>query len=807
MLTPLLPSFTLLLFLLPLLSATHHHLNRRILHLPFFPTTTTSLSPSQSPTTSPIRHSLSTLPFSTPSSPTSSPTDDTALPFFPTTTPPPPQPPSPPPPTPTPTTLSIPTFPANVSSLSLPTTSPSHHHSSHTILIISLVSVSVIVTVVFLLLLRRKNSRSSSELRPLYPHSTPTSDGLPPSKPPTTAHHVSHTSSDFLYLGTMAETSTVEPIYHLKLCSASPDLHPLPPLSSELNHIRRVSPARHGGEEEFFSPSNSSRHDFGHENDYFNNSEMLKSCFSSTEHDSPGRDSDVSVEIQALAEKAEFVPAPPPPPAMMRGKGGPPTLVAPSGPVVMKRSGNLGLSGERSEGSGGGGGSGGVKPKLKALYWDKVRASSDRVTVWDQLHPGSFTLNEEMIETLFTANGAKDGARRSMLPLLNGEYRVLDPKKSQNIAILLKALSVTEKEVCEALLEGNADALGVELLESLLKMAPTKEEERKLVEYRDESPMRLGPAENFLRAVLNVPFAFRRVDAMLYMATFDSDVEYLKKAFETLEAACEQLRNSRVFLKLIEAVLKTGNRMNVGTNRGDAQAFKLDTLLKLIDIKGRDGKTTLLHFVVQEIIKAEGSRSSQVGADQSAVPDQIESRKRGLEVVSSLGGELMNVKKAAAMDSDVLSTDVSKLTRDITKINEVLMLSDENQMMEINKRFVESMTVFLKKSEVEIGLIQSQERNAFAKVKELTEYFHGNLSKEEAHPFRIFTVVRDFLGVLDQVCKEVGKINERTVISSVRQYPTSVNPAIQPPFPEFIISSDGDSSSENENENENIVKA
>ncbi|OAY67153.1 Formin-like protein 1 [Ananas comosus] len=74
------------------------------------------------------------------------------------------------------------------------------------------------------------------------------------------------------------------------------------------------------------------------------------------------------------------------------------------------------------------------------------------------------------------------------------------------------------------------------------------------------------------------------------------------------EAACEELRSSRLFLKLLEAVLKTGNRMNVGTNRGDAHAFKLDTLLKLVDVKGTDGKTTLLHFVVQEIIRSEGSR-------------------------------------------------------------------------------------------------------------------------------------------------------------------------------------------------------
>lgn len=45
----------------------------------------------------------------------------------------------------------------------------------------------------------------------------------------------------------------------------------------------------------------------------------------------------------------------------------------------------------------------------------------------------------------------KDNSRPTML---NQENRVLDPKKSQNIAILLRALNVTIDEVCEALLEG-----------------------------------------------------------------------------------------------------------------------------------------------------------------------------------------------------------------------------------------------------------------------------------------------------------------------------------------------------------------
>ncbi|RDY14014.1 Formin-like protein 1, partial [Mucuna pruriens] len=511
-------------------------------------------------------------------------------------------------------------------------------------------------------------------------------------------------------------------------------------------------------------------------------------------------------------------PAPPPPPPLPRQRkqwgvpaqgpstlmapvSRPPELVPPSRPFVSQNQAtNVELAaslGEIEET---------CKPKLKPLHWDKVRTSSDREMVWDQMKSSSFKLNEKMIETLFVVNTPnlkpKDATTNSVFHPPNQEERVLDPKKSQNISILLKALNVTIEEVCEALLEGSTDTLGTELLESLLRMAPSKEEERKLKEHKDDSPAKLGMAEKFLKAVLDVPFAFNRIEAMLYIANFESEVEYLRTSFQTLEAACAELRHCRMFLKLLEAVLKTGNRMNVGTNRGDAEAFKLDTLLKLADVKGADGKTTLLHFVVQEIIRTEGARLS--GTNQtpsSTLSEDAKCRRLGLQVVSSLSSELANVKKAAAMDSEVLSSDLLKLSKGIANIAEVVQLNQTMGSGESTQKFTESMNKFIRMAEEEIPKIQAQESVASSLVKEITEYFHGNLAKEEAHPFRIFMVVRDFLAVLDRVCKEVGMINERTMVSSAHKFPVPVNPMLPQPLPglhgrqQYDNPSDDDSSS------------
>ncbi|KAL2345675.1 hypothetical protein Fmac_006960 [Flemingia macrophylla] len=397
-------------------------------------------------------------------------------------------------------------------------------------------------------------------------------------------------------------------------------------------------------------------------------------------------------------------------------------------------------------------------PKLKPLHWDKVRATPDRTMVWDKLRTSSFKLDEEMIESLFgynLQNSMKNDETQSKSP--SPGMHVLEPKRFQNIAILSKALNTTAEQVCDALIVGKG--LSLQQLEALVKMAPTKEEEAKLLTYKGDVN-ELGSAEKFVRAMLSIPYAFQRVEAMLYRETFEDEVVHLSNSFSTLEEACKELRSSKFFLKLLEAVLKTGNRMNVGTIRGGARAFKLDALLKLADVKGTDGKTTLLHFFVQEIVRSEGLKASKSIAEQKSENRTEEEkeevyRRMGIKLVSGLNTELCNVKKTATIDLDALARAVSNLSSGMDNMkNLVKGLSCEDEKGE---GFVISMKCFLSYAERKVQDLRGDEGRVMARVREITEYFHGDVSKEETNPLRIFVIVRDFLEMVDNVCNELRR--------------------------------------------------
>lgn len=340
---------------------------------------------------------------------------------------------------------------------------------------------------------------------------------------------------------------------------------------------------------------------------------------------------------------------------------------------------------------------------------------------------------------------------------------LLDLRKSQNLAIILKSIAVSRKEILDALLEGRG--LNADTIEKLTKICPTQEETTKILQFSG-NPTKLADAESFLYYILKaVPSAFVRLDAMLFRTTYDAEILNLKESLQTLELACKELRGGGIFFKLLEAILKAGNRMNAGTTRGNAQGFNLTALRRLSDVKSSDGKTTLLHFVVEQVVHSEGKRSLINRTGDKNV-DRISDRKNynqerdrehlmlGLPVVESLNTDFSNVKKAAAIDYDSLTTMCSILT---TRVDEIKLLLNRSNASE-SGGFVREMKGFLEDCQEELNVVREEDGRVMELVRKTTVYYQTGGGRDKGrNPLQLFVIVEDFLNSVNQVCAEIRK--------------------------------------------------
>ncbi|KAI4310951.1 hypothetical protein MLD38_035893 [Melastoma candidum] len=79
--------------------------------------------------------------------------------------------------------------------------------------------------------------------------------------------------------------------------------------------------------------------------------------------------------------------------------------------------------------------------------------------------------------------------------------------------------------------------------------------------------------------------------------------------------------------------------------------------------------------------------------------------------------------------------------------NDEIGVPDRGTSWDMN--FVHSTMTFLRHPQDRLTELRGDERRMTLHVRGVTEYFHGDVSKEEVSPLQIFVIARDFLGMLD----------------------------------------------------------
>uniref|UniRef100_A0A8C2U884 Diaphanous related formin 3 n=1 Tax=Coturnix japonica TaxID=93934 RepID=A0A8C2U884_COTJA len=178
------------------------------------------------------------------------------------------------------------------------------------------------------------------------------------------------------------------------------------------------------------------------------------------------------------------------------------------------------------------------------------------------------------------------------------ELKVLDPKIAQNLSIFLGSFRVPYEEIKMMILQVDETQLSESMIQNLIKHLPEQEQLNSLSKFRNEYN-NLSEPEQFGVVMSNVKRLRPRLSAILFKLQFEEQVNNIKPDIMAVSAACEEIKKSKSFSKLLELVLLMGNYMNAGSRNAQTFGYNLSSLCKLKDTKSADQKTTLLHFLVE----------------------------------------------------------------------------------------------------------------------------------------------------------------------------------------------------------------
>lgn len=275
------------------------------------------------------------------------------------------------------------------------------------------------------------------------------------------------------------------------------------------------------------------------------------------------------------------------------------------------------------------------------------------------------------------------------------ELRVLDAKTAQNLSIFLGSYRMPYEDIKNIILEVNEDLLSEALVQSLIKHLPEQTILNKLAQLKGEYDDLCEP-EQFGVVISTVKMLRLRLNSILFKLTFEEHVNNIKPRIIAVTLACEELRKSESFNKLLELILLVGNYMNSGSRNAQSLGFKINFLCKIKDTKSADQKTNLLHFLAEFC--------EEKHRDILKFPDELEH----VESASKVSAQILK-SNLAGMEQNILH-----LERDVKNFPQA-----ENQ----HDKFVEKMTSFAKTAREQYEKLSTMHNNMLKLYENLGEYF------------------------------------------------------------------------------------
>ena len=203
---------------------------------------------------------------------------------------------------------------------------------------------------------------------------------------------------------------------------------------------------------------------------------------------------------------------------------------------------------------------------MLGLPWVVMKPEKIQNTFWEKANDEEMMkkLNTSELESIF----GKDAVEKPK-PIIEKvekpvEITVIDPKKSNNVTIMLSRFKMPFSEIKKAIISVNLEVLNLEKLMLIEPFLPSSEDINAIKSFTGEQEL-LAKGDRFFMEIMDIPRLTPRFQCLIFKESFEEKFGPLRDDVRNTLKACNTLKSSKKFASLLEIILALGNYMNGGT--------------------------------------------------------------------------------------------------------------------------------------------------------------------------------------------------------------------------------------------------
>lgn len=312
------------------------------------------------------------------------------------------------------------------------------------------------------------------------------------------------------------------------------------------------------------------------------------------------------------------------------------------------------------------------------------------------------------------------------------DLRVLDSKSAQNILILLggSLKHLSHEQIKISILRCDTSVLNPNTIQQLIQYLPPPDQLKRLQDIKNTGD-ELSGAEKFAATLGEIKRLVPRLHSINFKLCVADMVQDVKPDIVAGTAACDEVKTSKKFAKILELILLFGNYMNSGSKNGQAFGFEISFLTKLTNTKDLDNKQTLLHYMVETI--------------ENKFPELL-----------NFGEELPHVERAARVSLEIIQKTMNQMTTSLKNLKSDLENSKVPQSPD--DKFVEVMGDFATQCNDQVEVLLKMKNKMENYYKEVGEYFAFDPAKYPMEEF--FSDIKTFKDLFTQAYRDNLKARE-----------------------------------------------